>query len=29
VAVIAGYQVEPRISMGKVISANLPEHLRG
>ncbi|WP_258028987.1 GNAT family acetyltransferase, partial [Pseudomonas protegens] len=24
-----GYQVEPRISMGKVISANLPEHLRG
>ena len=23
-----GYQVEPRISMGKVISANIPEHLR-
>lgn len=23
-----GYQVEPRISMGKVLSANLPEHLR-
>ena len=24
-----GYQVEPRISMGKVISANIPEQLRG
>jgi hypothetical protein len=24
-----GYQVEPRVSMGKVITANLPEHLRG
>lgn len=24
-----GYQVEPRVSMGKVITANVPEHLRG
>ncbi|NBF13262.1 GNAT family acetyltransferase [Pseudomonas sp. Fl4BN1] len=23
-----GYQVEPRISMGKVLTANIPEHLR-
>lgn len=24
-----GYQVEPRVSMGKVITANIPKHLRG
>ncbi|MGC5702107.1 GNAT family acetyltransferase [Pseudomonas sp. NFXW11] len=24
-----GYQAEPRISMGKLITANIPEHLQG